>query len=657
MPQVISNKVYENIQPYTVPETSTGKIIYANAFSGQSKTDMPQELKDLINSDVGLNGTNILIQLREKFKFFRNGPWYVDSRDGMIYIHNRKFFEEPVHTYTYQNENGEVLKVQFTTNYVTKQTKVTLHESIDPETKSIDIQQSLIEEADNKKEEKIIIPTVADNVVHIYSGQNGEHLSAQHDPTKSTLEDIYQDNLKAAVGEASKSDEWKAHSELEQDKMALVQGGDPVAMKDKYMDKTLSQYQTGELRSEMMGNLQKVMPDHKLRELDAVIKEMEKNPDGYEENLKKVLDGVYYTVEDATYPDIIEVDPKDYAGSTIGDRDPTVSMWNARKKGLENMRKDPSIHVIDDGITWGSGTMYSGVMEYDLSKYPEKVKIVKVVKQGKLKIPLYKLYHNLYSRYGGINKYAHAAAANANGGLKSREKVLNCIMTVVGRPMLESSMIINLQNVGRRWSGLWYIKKCTHRMDAGTGYLCDLELVKNNSRVGTSTNNIRLGTEGVVSQMAKKNGITSTGKDKKPVLDINELMKSFTKTEILYWGMKYILPYMDEETGEVDWAKVDRKGFGNAISTAMAYREYKEGDPIAQAGGSVKVEGINVSSDGELSWKKVKIEPVPQELIDKYEENFNPSRLMALLKEQYTKLKRSGLKLKINNTQLPYNRQ
>ena len=63
-----------------------------------------------------------------------------------------------------------------------------------------------------------------------------------------------------------------------------------------------------------------------------------------------------------------------------------------------------------------------------------------------------------------------AANANANGGLKQTEKRLICQLQVVGRPMLATSQIINLENVGKRWSGLWYIKQCTHSMDAGQGY-------------------------------------------------------------------------------------------------------------------------------------------------------------------------------------------
>ena len=39
-------------------------------------------------------GKNVLVQLEQKMKGYTNGPWYVDSRDGVIYIHNRKYHEE-----------------------------------------------------------------------------------------------------------------------------------------------------------------------------------------------------------------------------------------------------------------------------------------------------------------------------------------------------------------------------------------------------------------------------------------------------------------------------------------------------------------------------------------------------------------------------------
>ena len=125
--QIISNKVYESLQvPTEQSRNTTGKILYANRFSGVAQVAMPSDLKSLIDSDLGLIGNNILVQLEQKMKGYANGPWYIDSRDGVIYIHNRKFTQEPEYTYIYQQENGEVLRVSFTMQKITKRVKAQL---------------------------------------------------------------------------------------------------------------------------------------------------------------------------------------------------------------------------------------------------------------------------------------------------------------------------------------------------------------------------------------------------------------------------------------------------------------------------------------------------------------------------------------------------
>ena len=89
---------------------------------------------------------------------------------------------------------------------------------------------------------------------------------------------------------------------------------------------------------------------------------------------------------------------------------------------------------------------------YGQGQYAKKVK-VRHMKRVNLKVPLHKLYHNLFSRYGGAEKYAWAANANANGGLKQTEKRLVCQLQVVGRPMLATSQIIRIDNVGNVGQG------------------------------------------------------------------------------------------------------------------------------------------------------------------------------------------------------------
>ena len=115
-PKLISNQVYEAIQVPTLEEDMPSKstILYANRYAGVQEVEMTDpELVDLINSSIGMAGSNVLVQLKQKMEKFRNGPWYIDSMDGVVYIHNRKLNQESVTNYIYQQENGELLSVSF----------------------------------------------------------------------------------------------------------------------------------------------------------------------------------------------------------------------------------------------------------------------------------------------------------------------------------------------------------------------------------------------------------------------------------------------------------------------------------------------------------------------------------------------------------------
>ncbi len=47
--QIISNKVYESLQvPTESTRTTTGKVLYANKYSGVAEVAMPEDLKALI---------------------------------------------------------------------------------------------------------------------------------------------------------------------------------------------------------------------------------------------------------------------------------------------------------------------------------------------------------------------------------------------------------------------------------------------------------------------------------------------------------------------------------------------------------------------------------------------------------------------------------
>lgn len=593
MSNVISNKVYESIQPWNVQPETTGKILYANKFANTNPVSMPEEIKELLDSDVGLNGTNLLLQLENKFKFFRDGPWYVDSRDGVIYIHNRKFQEEIVHTYTYQNENGEVLKVHFQTNYITKSTKVVLHESIDPGTKRTEIAKSTLDDDE-------VIPPLKPLHARV------DNTEVSNKFTSDWFED-YNDHPSNASG----ASQYAKATELRR-KNAFFRKRDKEIRSKVASNPTLDikRSQKEILSRKSAQDLEKIInktlndpntPASIRNQMKVLVNDVDlaKNPEAFKAKLNQILRGLYYEEPD-WHSEVEIIDPITY--SDTPDMDTTPDGWfdkflgsgndgnvaRARQIGYERLSKDPNVTII--GVEeWTKGgdvnvgpSIGGGLgMSQSTGPAPSKVKIVRRSNKP-VQVPLTQVYSNLFSRYGGAKTYMWAVNANKNGGLKSKEKEVKVLMTVVGRPQLTSSMVINIQNIGKRWSGPWYVKKCTHSMNISAGYLCELELVKNSARGGATTSSAGLSSQNVLHVWTDANGKTQYGK--KPEEDqASKFMDTYNRDERAFYSER---------------AAKDPNVISEDVAFKMAYNEQNADDPYALAGGTVRSDSIVADSAG-----------------------------------------------------------
>lgn len=130
---IISNPVF--YAPQTTPQEGAetkSEILYANKFSGLNEVPMSGELLELFTDNaLNLTDTNFRLQLQHILEEYdsENGPWYIDGVNGIIHIHNRKIAKSAF-VYRYQDENGEVLRVQVTTNWTTGTTSGTVASSI-----------------------------------------------------------------------------------------------------------------------------------------------------------------------------------------------------------------------------------------------------------------------------------------------------------------------------------------------------------------------------------------------------------------------------------------------------------------------------------------------------------------------------------------------
>lgn len=598
--QVISNKVYESLQvPTEQSRTTTGKILYANRFSGVAQVAMPSDLKSLIDSDLGLIGNNILVQLEQKMKGYANGPWYIDSRDGVIYIHNRKFQEEPEYNYIYQSENGEVLRVSFATQKVTKRVKAQLTQALDPEDKGLIVGSTDITEPEKEKEEVTLLkPFVAqvDNTMVVNYGSVPYEDYRSHPTTNIAAE------MEAEQRYGAKAQKYNsAMKEYGSQKPYVAYN----AGKQEALD-NLSTEQYREAINTAVNNL----PNDKKRVIQQILKNS-KNGKELESNLRQLLENERYLFTGEYKMEYLAeewVDPREYdpEGGTIThmvnirtfSSNPYEKQMidNQSQRGISAMEKNPYIMVYPD--TYKVEYSGDGVTTPTMTrKVKAKVKIRRMKKVPFL-VPIYKLYHNLFSRYGGADKVTWAMNANANGGLKISERKLVCQMTVVGRPSLQSSQIISLENVGKRWSGFWYIKSVQHSMDAGQGYLCTLDLVKNNARDGQTTSKTQLSTQGIVSNDAKDSAKTDFGKNKKNTANTSDIVHDFTYNEVVY----FVERYMDDK-GRI----IDKKGAGEFLQNKFYYDEINAKDPQALAAGTVRTEGTVVTSNGTAIYGKTNV--------------------------------------------------
>lgn len=598
--QIISNKVYESLQvPTEQSRTTTGKILYANRFSGVAQVAMPSDLKSLIDSDLGLIGNNILVQLEQKMKGYANGPWYIDSRDGVIYIHNRKFQEEPEYNYIYQSENGEVLRVSFATQKVTKRVKAQLTQALDPEDKGLIVGSTDITEPEKEKEEVTLLkPFVAqvDNTMVVNYGSVPYEDYRSHPTTNIAAE------MEAEQRYGAKAQKYNsAMKEYGSQKPYVAYN----AGKQEALD-NLSTEQYREAINTAVNNL----PNDKKRVIQQILKNS-KNGKELESNLRQLLENERYLFTGEYKMEYLAeewVDPREYdpEGGTIThmvdirtfSSNPYEKQMidNQSQRGISAMEKNPYITVYPD--TYKVEYSGDGVTTPTMTrKVKAKVKIRRMKKVPFL-VPIYKLYHNLFSRYGGADKVTWAMNANANGGLKISERKLVCQMTVVGRPSLQSSQIISLENVGKRWSGFWYIKSVQHSMDAGQGYLCTLDLVKNNARDGQTTSKTQLSTQDIVSNDAKDSAKTDFGKNKKNTANASDIVHDFTYNEVVY----FVERYMDDK-GRI----IDKKGAGEFLQNKFYYDEINAKDPQALAAGTVRTEGTVVTSKGTAIYGKTNV--------------------------------------------------
>lgn len=497
----ISNPVFEGLQVPTLEEGPRAKstILYANRYSGISEVELTDpELKSVIEGTVGTAGNNVLVQLKNKMATFRNGPWYIDSENGVIHIHNRKHPESSVYQYIYQYENGEVLTASFRMVEVSSPI-AGLGGFVSAVTKAVGMLQAEIGKQNLDAPDQL--PTKDD----LYSQFGGKYEAKPFSTYVSTNHSVWEQQLDAKYEHDKKLKADQAEAEKERKTFNALSPKEKLARSAKKYNY----------------NYDIIKPQTKMDLFTNPKKGgnplLKANAQRYQETVN--IYGKNSPYAKADYAEVINEARKTSINVPSGDYWTT---WKVRLVTQEILvpsqgpygKQPPSYGAIQAAIQRRIQQHISSskikkiinvkrVGDYILRdvgpkrvpstfgfKFYEKYTVTFDITyfgygSGTRKMNAERFIRGILDRYDGSSSSRGGGVPNvsnmirnvaANIGRGKKEKRLQASLTVIGNPILETGQQIGIQNVGKKYSGNWYIHKITHSLDPGRGYTTDLVL-------------------------------------------------------------------------------------------------------------------------------------------------------------------------------------
>lgn len=489
------HQVFQQIQTaQTDSPFGTGLILFANDFTG-SPVEMNEKVREALTSEELFIGNNPIIQLKKALERLEGGPWYVDCRGDMLYIHNRSFNTNAVHNYTYDHGNGEVLSVSFKTQYRTKNAPRAATLSFDSFKKTLNISstgtsigsdQEIAAEAAKIKAEE--------NMPQLKAIPNVDYLS------KDISNPSFWENKQMFAGQTPQTVQAETDTEF-----SRMQKEDYETLKGNLQDygtysNLVQSYLNG--RGMVQGSMSG-------QYLDQQLQALKDDPEKLDAFLQEQFGGDNFTVVNDLYRPFVEtLSLTDLVPSTC-----YIPVYNTSHQAMNTsyVYKNGYATPVNGGdfaysiyrylkekgyvvVGASSGITYNRRQYTDHSIF-DNVKVTRVVKKkGDYRISGYRLMSDFVSRKlnspeGQYQRYLLNHAMN-NSTRKITEARLEIEMRVIGRPSLTSSSKIHIENVGSR-SGDYIIKTCIHRF-SNEGYTCSLTLLRGSYKTAANSDTVSI---------------------------------------------------------------------------------------------------------------------------------------------------------------------
>ena len=503
--QALSPKEMVQTPTTVIPDAVGVKLLEYNAETQELVVQDPDnfrkvylEQKEFAAGLIVGTSRNKYYQLQDVCRSLSGGPYFVDSRDGQVILHNVKSQRNITKVYTYMGGHGELLEFSVKTNYVKTSVEVKQSTEIDPDSKAIktDFVQAIIDPNQGNQDGSgvdtfMIWPNLGTPLYNPRGGSVGmaaEGASAAWQPIPGKSKDS--DGRK----QGTKSTEYHVMLDPEANARAIKAAEEKPAYKTNFNSlseakkyyllhpESVSQSEIDQYFGQWMQDWNSKKTATDASSLSDLAHQLDRIPP------MKIKRHISIRAD---------VDLENLGG-TMGlshalDENQTESFRNAVLSGQIDLNRysGTMYATTDDRMTNSSmimGGTYRRNAEALLSSIPG-VTIKNPTDSPRKRVVL--IEADIEVEMNGVDVVSGADSINMPGvmGNDIVEKVTNKVKAnakVIGDPVLESSMNIQVQNVSDKFTGLWYTKKVTHTIDSG-GYTCDIEFVQRNIPVSTVT--------------------------------------------------------------------------------------------------------------------------------------------------------------------------
>ena len=473
-------------QAFSSPQTppDTDRDIYkpkVTLFNGKDKlkgeyTILGQEQVSLDVPELEVSGIkfmtgaggNLASQLKSLISDLPGGPYLANGRDSSLTIHNRNFNQEPIASFTYFGGNGELLSFHARTTRTEKTLDTASESNIDPDTKELTTTNTQGSSPQTTEGNSQTTDGNANPNAPEYDTVYGKYFFKP--PSNGTLDP-------ALLGKKNEPGKKKViHAKtpkvIEAENKNIARDYKPSEDEvTNYLERCKARY------SELKGRVLESGDPQDMLEFLGV----NNLPDFTIKRRAWVTKWVqpYKFSDYNSYPEGRTRSPR-----SGGANQDLYWQWN---EGYNYLASNPNIRIIP---------------KHQAKKW-----------DGKGRKPVYELYDQVQiAEYKEIDVPIDGSRilsqvnpnkfSTQNEIRKSIQEEITSTFRIIGRPEIESSKMLEISNVSKKYSGDWYIKKVKHTINSA-GYFCDGEAIKKGGTITTTVVVSRTSTKSIYASIVQ----------------------------------------------------------------------------------------------------------------------------------------------------------